>query len=1416
MKQRLLLVLLALFTSIGWMNAKVVLKVASGTEGTLTFAKASGTDKDPISITVDGTAQTSITTSYKLTGKETDIEIGGSLYSLTVDADITLATIEDAYDLKTLVFKKKVGSINFTGNNTKLTSLTADGCGLKNLPNNLESALADNATVSLKKNELTTVETGLKLNAKITYNFDGNKITTRPDMKEAKATINYGSQSLTLESTPTAIANQWFDIYDKVSSTINNSLKKENATYAWRKGTSGSFSTSLIKQSETYPSNFQFFSSNAYQSGTYQCQISPKSGVTGPTYIVTVNVQPAEFDLKIAASPMEGAKNFRIANGQNVGSFNGTSNPLKVEKGNQLTFSAQAEDGYTFSDFEVKGLNKVSTNVYEVVGLGFDEKELTATAVFKKNSYKITVDASTEHGSYVITNKTDNSEVTNGKTVSYNDQLIIKATPEKGYTPRVIVNGSEINDLTNPNPNPTIDPTTGTYTFTTGNIQKASTIQILFDKTETYKLKVQYVDGFTLKVNGNSHTQKGEGDYATYYKDDATLLFPAGTLINLEMIPDNGVTTKIKKILLNGALVASAAKGQFEMPTGSSSQEDKKSAFVTFETSELATITITAKDEKEILDQSSKKYYGQEYTYDGNAHAFQYNVTPTGLTGFTVKYSNANLGVNNYQTTQPTTVGVYKVQITRAADANYAKYTSPEKSNDQNNTKAFAIEITKATPTITTAPTVTVTTDGDYSISGGVAQVGGKTVAGEWTVVKISGSQMTATTTCEKEESHIATVAFIPSDQNNIYGTKNATSKEVTAAATVEVPVKVGDTALDTYTVKATNIPSDMSLTFWNGDLEVASGTKVAKGTKLTIKLTYPAGYTNVYIKENKETDRKSGEDTNKDGVITWNYHTDRNNQNGLEAALDVTVIYEGSASVYTPVIEIIEYDSNSQKQLPVNDTYSGDVKTNKLLTYNYFKLKGGTYYKDQTTNDEGTLKDNMVITYKDASGNAVVAPINAGEYTVVVSIPDLKTENGTYKAVTQEFEALYVIEKADVKVSAWPSGAVVGVGKDAKTAQFIGGAANVEGTFHFIEEDKIGIPETGDEYWVKFVPKDSNNYKEVLGTADAGGTTNDAALVKIVVTDQRTLFISDVANGSIKVTDQNGNALKDGQILDSKITSIKVTATPNSGYVLGTLTVNNSSLSNGGSYTLGSDNVVVSATFVKQYTITLGSAPKGVKIATKPSSNVVVAGGSYTFTLNHVSGDKPTVTGASNISVSTSGSTTTVKVTNIQANATLAIALANPTAIKITTKPTLSKAGKPMGTIRVTGVNSSNECYYGDKITVTATANPGVDFAGWEGLTSTENPYEFEATNATYTFQAKYHGTLTGIESVDELKYYGGDGYIFVNCPAQGTLTIISMNGRAQKMSVSGQTRVTVPAGVYGIVLTSGSEVVRDKVVVR
>lgn len=1369
MKQRLLLVLLALFTSIGWMNADVVkLTIPKGATGSLSFTGEN--------VLIGGEKKSSpfsINELVKETG--TTVTISGDLATLTINTKVTEATVDGMDKLTSLVFSSTAGSdlkglFTFSGTKGNLATLTADNCGLTSLPTGLKDALADKATVSLKNNKITTVS-DLKDAKDITYNFDGNEIKTW--QKLMNASITYGSQS-SAEIKPASkpIANEWFDVWTAVSTQYNNTkvTAASQLNYAWRKGTSGSFSTTLIKKSDTYAGNFQFYSGNEYQSGTYQCQVSPKTAGNGPTYVVTVDVDPANFTLKYYANPAEAlsstteAGHFEIYKGNtkiNAGKEN------NVSKGDKLIFSSKAgkNNGYVFSKYELKGLKATTTeNVYEVVGDG-EAKELSAVAVFTKNTYKLTIDADTEHGHYTVINNTDNKEVSNGATLPYGTELTVKATPEEGYTPRVILNKVEFTGTNN----------NGVYTFVHNNLKitTTSTLQILFDKTKEYALKVQCLDGYNLKLNGTNYVKATSGNNTGYYVNNNSEQylpkFAAGTMITLEMVKTSG-NISIKKVLLNAKEIGTSARVQFEMPTGTEIGET--AAIVTFETSTLASLTgkVTSKTGEE----------EQEFTYDGNAHPFEYVVNPSGLTGFTVKYTKQGQA-ENYTTTAPTAVGTYLVLITRKADASYAEFNSRTGQTGNATFKDFKVTINKATPTITTAPTVTVTTDGDYSISGGKAQVGGKDVAGEWTVINNSK----AITKCTATASHLATVAFLPTDKSNLKGEK-ATDNTVSNAATVQVAVKIGDTALSTYKVTATNIPSDMSLTFWNGSNEVKSGSSVPKGTNLTIKLTYPAGYTHVKVKENKAGNTEIFM-TNKDGIYEGTLPN-------VTSAKDITVTYSGSAEIIT--LEI-------NKPTPsVNDDYTGNVNIDELFIATQFS------FKNAKAEDVSELQKQMTITYKDAKGNTVVAPVNAGEYTVVVTIPEVKTDNATYKAVTQEFEKLYIINKKEYTVAeiTWPKDAVVGIGKTAKNAQFIGGSAPIEGTFHFVEEDKIGVPETGDEYEVKFVPADATNYAEVLSTNKA----------KIVVTDQRTLFISDVANGSIKVTDQNGNELKDEQILDSKITAIKVTAKPDNGYVLGTLTVNNSSLSNGGSYTLGSDNVVVSATFVKQYTITLGSAPKGVKIATKPSSNVVVAGGSYTFTLNHVSGDKPTVTGASNISVSTSGSTTTVKVTNIQANATLAIALANPTAIKITTKPTLSKAGKPMGTIRVSGVNSSNECYYGDKITVTATANPGVEFVGWEGLTSTENPYEFEATNATYSFQAKYHGVLTGIESVDELNYYGGDGYIFVNCPAQGTLTIISMNGRAQKMSVSGQTRVTVPAGVYGIVLTSGSEVVRDKVVVR
>ena len=373
MKQRLLLVLLALFTSIGWMNARVTLTIPKDATGTLTFTygNALNINETPVSgnsFKVDDIGKAGGT-----------IIIDGNLKTLNVNTKVTEVKVENASELTSLVFSNTAGStitkIEFTGTNG-LTTLTADNCGLKTVPDlkNAFSSTAKTVTVNLQNNKITTATaTNLVDKEGYTYKFGGNKIEKWPALQNA--TIDYGSQEVTINAT--AIANKWFDVWTSVSKYYNDDsnskTKIENASqlnYAWRKGTTGSYSSSLIKDNtDTYPGNFQFYSNGEYQSGIYQCQVSPKTAGNGPTYVVTVDVAPAEFTLKISASPAEGGT-LTVGNGSSKVENNGT-----IKKGNQLTFSAQAAAGYAFSKYEVVGLTKVSDNVYRVDGHG-EDKEL--------------------------------------------------------------------------------------------------------------------------------------------------------------------------------------------------------------------------------------------------------------------------------------------------------------------------------------------------------------------------------------------------------------------------------------------------------------------------------------------------------------------------------------------------------------------------------------------------------------------------------------------------------------------------------------------------------------------------------------------------------------------------------------------------------------------------------------------------------------------------------------------------------------------------------------------------------------------------------------------------------------------------------------------------------------------------------
>ena len=435
MKQRLLFVLLALFTSIGWMKAEVKLTVASGTTGTLTFSKASGNDKLNIVISGKGIEQANVTsTSYKLTGKETLIQIDGSLASLTVNADIQSASISTASDLKTLTFSKKVGSISFADNDhTKLNSLTANGGGLSGIPTNLHKALAKNATVSLQNHENLHNVSDLADIEGVKYNLNGCQIWSWPNL--SKATINYGTQNQLIDL-GTVKANEWFDFYSALNNKISNYLGRgespiavSDLTVTWNGHT---FETEKVTEGydKTPRLSFRFWEGGKYVDGTFTAKAVIKNG---PTYDnIKLIVNKATMPLTIIES--EGGKlNATYTNGTPIASSAG------IEEGKNIVLNPAPEKGYAFDKFEVKGLDVVDAekHIYKVNierdAKGFDV--LSAKALFKAGTYTVTVKATgTDNGSFKIINLSNsNEEFTSTKNVSYGDKLKVVAIAAPGY-----------------------------------------------------------------------------------------------------------------------------------------------------------------------------------------------------------------------------------------------------------------------------------------------------------------------------------------------------------------------------------------------------------------------------------------------------------------------------------------------------------------------------------------------------------------------------------------------------------------------------------------------------------------------------------------------------------------------------------------------------------------------------------------------------------------------------------------------------------------------------------------------------------------------------------------------------------------------------------------------------------------------
>lgn len=171
-----------------------------------------------------------------------------------------------------------------------------------------------------------------------------------------------------------------------------------------------------------------------------------------------------------------------------------------------------------------------------------------------------------------------------------------------------------------------------------------------------------------------------------------------------------------------------------------------------------------------------------------------------------------------------------------------------------------------------------------------------------------------------------------------------------------------------------------------------------------------------------------------------------------------------------------------------------------------------------------------------------------------------------------------------------------------------------------------------------------------------------------------------------------------------------------------------------------------------------------------------------------------------------------------VQKSTEVKVTLANPTRIKVVVeKETKNAKGYVMGHVDVEGLFSDSTCYYNTTIRLAAYPESGVEFMNWSDVTSNTQLIRELTITKELTIKPVFSGTPTGIEDIMAASITTGKGCVWVRGIANADVTIVSISGRVQaRQRISGDTRIDVPAGIYVVVLESGSDVKRAKVIVK
>ena len=1523
MKQRLLLALLMLFSSVGFMKAQkaIDISVPKG-DGTVTVTMTS----DKFSFKEDNypTYVANNAVSHKFGTKSV-------IYTIKQNKDnpvkFEIITKANAWGNLTIKLDGKVTSFD-AGEETPLSKLVTS---LEFVDNGVLSVL----NLGKSSQRLTDAFPNLEI-----LKCAGNKLNYIPSKQEggkdkiATYVVGEQSPSSNMLSKITFDAKSGYALKVVDFDAFSSKIFSPEPTSLSISGLENDKKENVFSYVKSESGKYFFKDGDIFMDGEFTAKIAVGSDDKNYPGVVIcgvpVKVNAATFaldkDNKITIEP-KGAGTINVT--KPTGALTSLTRNTVVE------LTPAPNSGYEFDKFAiVAGLEAAGQdgNSYSFKVKGDKDPEIKA--IFKAKGVTVTYNTpDAAQGTLRVTKAENNELVASGNTVPVGTKLLITAKAKDGYN---------VGDVTFKKADKTTDisVTQGTDTYT----EKTWTYEVTIDGLDVQAAFSALTKALTT-TTPNIKVTDTKGKEYTWKENKFDI--PVGTELVFTLKPSSGV---VSSVIINSESyeVTKLQDGTFTWKGFVMPEQDSK-------------MVVTISSLFNLASENSVKLVSPSLAYTGDPLAVDFTVNKNvDKTSFKVEYKVSGAGDNTYTEKPFANCGTYIARITRPADGVYAAYV-----------QGFEYTINQA-QLIVEAPTVTVDEDGKFVFTGGKAYyMNGDTkvelTGGKFVAISSSSSPSEIEEPEQDDDGKVKVKYRLPE-------TVLATNFKV--PNTTEV---IYDSEVATATIQAVGAYKD-ALTFKNGNLVLPSSSKVPQGTTVTFdyekvdgvsasdKLTYAIYLANANgEKLSGATDLKSTgytiQETDKEETLyfllevedergklnlsaaavssikkgfiygtPWNlklsadsdkelYFVDEENNKVSEADAyeNISITYYKNGVEIAEVIDAGEYQVEISR--PACDKYT-EFKSEKIsFTVSPAEIQATTVKVNSATavglgQPLSTSKitgvsdiagefvwneDETVILIADGEHKVKFVPESnnykakeLGVLTVNVSTQPLltvdcdseqgrveikDTENNYYYdgdlIVTDESKpATKAIKAKTLTITAVPADGFVfesftfikgGAKRTEKTNPYTQSVsdASLDVKANFKEKSaeivyhKINISTSGVGFAVSTTSgsvKDGDSFnfsmsahpsdytsivvRDNKGKSYAVSSSGACTIDNVQEDLQLTVSLSNPTKYNVTLPaeykDSEGNLMGTANFSGNTYYggTITLTAVPKEGYkFVGWLNAGTTSTATTVQVTVTS-NMTISARFESDGTIDPNTecivrTPydedlTGVSI-NKQGVNVVKIGSDFEFTVAAYKDDlarvKVTVDGAE--LKATTGNKYVIS--KVKKNTEVKVTLDNPTRIKVVIeKETKNAKGYVMGHVDVDVVDfgtyyPDSTCYYNTKLRLAAYPESGVEFKNWSDVTSNTDLIREITVTDNVTIKPVFEGTPTGIEDIMAASIATGKGCVWVRGIANADVTIVSMAGRVQaRQRISGDTRINVPAGIYVILLESGSDVKRAKVIVK